>query len=153
MRDLKISRLSLGHPTAVGRIDREHGLFIYDEGYLAAPNAIALSNSLPLRSGPFSEGEFRPYFEGLLAEGVSCQALIAQLQIPENDYLSLLAAFMRPRWRLWTLACLWSPCDVLIDACAARDATSALRGYTKRIWRSLLALIASVNMRSYQGEA
>lgn len=92
MRDLEISRLSSDHPTVVGRIDREHGLFMYDEGYLAAPNAIALSNSLPLRPEPFNEGEFRPYFEGLLAEGVSRQALMSQLQIPENDYLSLLAA-------------------------------------------------------------
>lgn len=92
MRGLEISRLSSDRPTVVGRIDREHGLFIYDEGYLAAANTIPLSNSLPLRPEPFNESKFRPYFEGLLAEGVSRQALIAQLQIPENDYLSLLAA-------------------------------------------------------------
>lgn len=91
MRDLEISRLLSDRPTAVGRIDRERGLFMYDEGYLAAANTIPLSNSLPLRPEPFNEGEFRPYFEGLLAEGVSRQALMGQLQIPENDYLSLLA--------------------------------------------------------------
>lgn len=60
MRDLEISRLSSDRPTVVGRIDREHGLFIYDEGYLAAANTIPLSNSLPLRPEPFNEGEFRP---------------------------------------------------------------------------------------------
>lgn len=87
MRDLEISRLLSDRPTAVGRIDREHGLFMYDEGYLAAANTIPLSNSLPLRPEPFNEGEFRPYFEGLLAEGVSRQALMGQLQISENDYL------------------------------------------------------------------
>lgn len=92
MRDLEISRLSSDRPTVVGRIDRAHGLFMYDEGYLAAANTIPLSNSLPLRPEPFNESKFRPYFEGLLAEGVSRQALMSQLQIPENDYLSLLAA-------------------------------------------------------------
>ena len=40
MRDLEISRLSSDRPTVVGRIDRAHGLFMYDEGYLAAANTI-----------------------------------------------------------------------------------------------------------------
>lgn len=79
MRRLEIGRLSLDRLVTVGWIDRERNQFACDEGYLASADAIPLSNSLPLKPEPFCEGEFRQYFEGLVAEDMSRQALIAQL--------------------------------------------------------------------------
>lgn len=56
------------------------------------PNAIPLSLSLPLRVEPFTAREFRPYFEGLSAEGDARRSLAATLGVREDDYLAILAA-------------------------------------------------------------
>lgn len=64
--------------------------FDYLEGYVASQNAFPLSLSLPLDGGPFEERAFRPYFEGLLAEGEPRRRLCAEAGIAEDDYLSLL---------------------------------------------------------------
>ena len=50
-----------------------------------------LSRSLPLRREEYEEAEFRPYFEGLLAEGPTRDALAAELGVKSDDYLSVLA--------------------------------------------------------------
>ena len=80
MRDLEISRLSSDRPTVVGRIDRAHGLFMYDEGYIAAANTIPLSNFLPLRPEPFNEGESLGRTLKACLPSVSRQALRASFK-------------------------------------------------------------------------
>lgn len=74
----------------VGIIDRDEGTFAYDSTYLDDPRAFQLSFSLPLREEPFAEAAFRPYFEGLLPEGLARRAKAARLGIRESDYLSML---------------------------------------------------------------
>ncbi|WP_162610963.1 HipA N-terminal domain-containing protein [Gordonibacter sp. An230] len=64
---------------------QDEALFAYDAAYLESSRATPLSQSLPLRVGPFSTREFRPYFERLLAEGSARRALASELQLPEDD--------------------------------------------------------------------
>lgn len=96
MPDLAVYRLACSSPQRVGAI--RHGgssngpSFSYDSSYLALPEAAPLSLSLPLRGESFSRAEFRPYFEGLLAESHARQALAAKLRFREEDWLGLLAA-------------------------------------------------------------
>lgn len=74
----------------VGTIDRSKGAFAYDPHYLADEHAFQLSFSLPLQEKPFPEEKFRPYFEGLLPEGLPRRAKAERLGIRESDYLSML---------------------------------------------------------------
>ena len=90
MAAIRVERLSYDRPILVGHIAENGATFSYDASYVHDPTAIPLSLSLPLQDAPFPQERFRPYFEGLLAEGVSRQALAAELQIREDDYLSLL---------------------------------------------------------------
>ena len=92
MADLVVYRLSFDTPQEVGRISSDGSSFAYSEAYLQDPCAASLSISLPLRSEAYAADQFRPYFEGLLAEGVQRSLLAAELQLPEDDYLALLAA-------------------------------------------------------------
>lgn len=92
MERLAVSRLELSRPQTVGFIESDGASFRYDLSYLEADSAIPLSLSLPLGETPYSAEQFRPYFEGLLAEGATRQELAAELQLPEDDWLSLLAA-------------------------------------------------------------
>ncbi len=55
----------------VGRLTLdEHGDmgFIYDEAWLADPQARPISRFLPKREAPFDRRETRPFFAGLLPE-------------------------------------------------------------------------------------
>lgn len=95
MNTLYVLKLQLFDATLVGTIlgSKTQGhTFSYHPSYLASPCAVALSASLPLQTGSFSEKEFRPFFEGLLAEGPARAQLAAQLSLPEDDYLALLEA-------------------------------------------------------------
>lgn len=92
MEELAISQLTHQEPRRIGTISPGGSSFTYDQTYLSRLDATPVSLSLPLRETPFSAVEYRPYFEGLLAEGFSRQALVAELQLREGDWLSLLAA-------------------------------------------------------------
>ncbi len=92
MATLFVSQLTYREPRLVGRIETDGFTFSYDSSFLACPYAAPLSCSLPLRGKPYAREEFRPYFEGLLAEGASRQMLAAELGVREDDWLSLLAA-------------------------------------------------------------
>lgn len=92
MAELTIAQLTYREPRRIGTISSDGALFAYDPAYLAQPGATAISLSLPLRETPFSAIEYQPYFEGLLAEGFSRQALVTELQLREGDWFSLLAA-------------------------------------------------------------
>lgn len=95
MSVLVVSRISGLAPLPVGTIDEEGLVFSYDPAYLGSEGPVPLSLSLPLKRGPFSLAEWRPYFEGLLAEGGAREALAAELQLPEDDWLGLLTACAR----------------------------------------------------------
>ena len=90
MRTLEIFRLLSCKPCLIGRISPNESIFEYDASYLESPDAQPLSLSLPLRREPFKEAQFKPYFEGLIAEGAARQTLAAELQTSESDYLSIL---------------------------------------------------------------
>lgn len=92
---LVVSRVSSLTPIPVGAIDEDRLVFSYDSAYLDSESPIPLSLSLPLKREPFPLVEWRPYFEGLLAEGGAREALAAELQLPENDWFGLLAACAR----------------------------------------------------------
>lgn len=88
---VRISRDCFGVEELVGEINLEKKTFAYDAAYLCSSQAGALSYSLPLQDTPFTEQEFRPYFEGLLPEGAARRALAEDLGAAEEDYLTLLA--------------------------------------------------------------
>lgn len=90
MGALLVYRLKQFSPVFIGQLTSAS--FTYDASYLRAPDATPLSRSLPLSEQPFSPAHYRPYFEGLLAEGAARQALAASLQLPEDDWLGILAA-------------------------------------------------------------
>ena len=74
----------------LGRINLDPVTFSYDPGYLADPDARAVSCSLPLRNEAYSESTLAPYFDGLLPEGAARRAIAAQLGIEPDNYLLLL---------------------------------------------------------------
>lgn len=69
----------------------ENGSFNYDSNYLSAPDAQALSFSLPLRGKSYNEDEAKPYFTGLLPEDHALRSLAAELGVAADDYFTLLA--------------------------------------------------------------
>ncbi|MFN4865078.1 MAG: HipA N-terminal domain-containing protein [Cyanobium sp.] len=66
--------------------------FQYSERWLAQPQAIALSQSLPLQAEPFTDQHCRPFFAGLLPEGQLRQRIAQQCQISRSNDFGLLAA-------------------------------------------------------------
>ncbi len=95
MNTLYVLKLQLFDATLVGTISGSKArgyAFSYHASYLASPSSTPLSASLPLQPNPFPEQEFRPFFEGLLAEGPARSQLASQLSLPEDDYLALLEA-------------------------------------------------------------
>ncbi|WP_396434386.1 type II toxin-antitoxin system HipA family toxin [Limnohabitans sp.] len=64
--------------------------FCYAPDWLAQPNAVALSMSLPLQFEPFNDHQSRPFFAGLLPEGQLRRLLARQLQVSgQNDFALL----------------------------------------------------------------
>jgi serine/threonine-protein kinase HipA len=64
--------------------------FCYAPAYLARPNALALSTSLPLHAEPFDDHQCRPFFAGLLPEGQMRRLIAQQFQISgQNDFALL----------------------------------------------------------------
>lgn len=73
------------------RVARGQERFSYVESYLARGEA-PLSLSLPLRSRDYVASDIRPYFDGLLPEGPTRDAIVARLQVPETDWLAILGS-------------------------------------------------------------
>lgn len=64
--------------------------FSYASAWLARPNALALSTSLPLQTEPFDDHKSRPFFAGLLPEGQMRRLIAQQFQISgQNDFALL----------------------------------------------------------------
>ena len=94
MSNLRVSLYREGTVVRVGTIERNNtdgSIFRYLNEYADDSAAIPLSQSLPLSTDAYSEDQFRPYFEGLLAEGNAREALAAELHVRETDYLAILA--------------------------------------------------------------
>jgi len=65
-------------------------VFCYAPIWLARPDAVALSTSLPLQAEPFDDHKSRPYFAGLLPEGQMRRLIAQQFQISgQNDFAML----------------------------------------------------------------
>lgn len=64
--------------------------FRYAPAWLALPNAVALSCSLPLRAEHFDDHLARPFFAGLLPEGQMRRLIAQQFQVSgQNDFALL----------------------------------------------------------------
>ena len=66
--------------------------FEYSVLWLEQPQAIALSQSLPLQAEPFGDRACRPFFAGLLPEGQLRQMIAQQCQISRSNDFGLLKA-------------------------------------------------------------
>jgi serine/threonine-protein kinase HipA len=64
--------------------------FTYAEEWLARPNSVALSCSLPLQAAPFDDHQTRPFFAGLLPEGQMRRLIAQQFQVSRQNDFALL---------------------------------------------------------------
>lgn len=78
----------------VGTLSLEAGRlrFQYDPAWLAEPQPVALSQSLPLRPEPFEDLQCRAFFAGLLPEGNLRQLIAQQCQVSSQNDFALLNA-------------------------------------------------------------
>lgn len=72
-------------------VDTGDIIFSYSERYLSQKSAAPLSASLPLRCEPFHSNEYGGFFSGMIPEGPVRAELSTRFQIPQSDYLSMLA--------------------------------------------------------------
>ena len=74
-------------------LETEDGyIFTYDKAYLDAPNAIAVSLTLPLQSESFSDRFLFPFFDGLIPEGWLLDIAHRSWKIDIRDRMGLLLA-------------------------------------------------------------
>jgi len=66
--------------------------FQYRPDWLAQPNAMVLSQSLPLGSAPFDDHQCRAFFAGLLPEGNLRRLIAQQCQVSSQNDFALLGA-------------------------------------------------------------
>ena len=69
--------------------------FTYDDAYLALPDAVPVSLTIPLDSTPHEHGGLHPFFENLLPEGWLLDISTAKLKIQKDDLFGLLLATCR----------------------------------------------------------
>ena len=66
--------------------------FQYDSQWLANPQAVAISLTLPLRAEPYVSEGLHPFFENLLPEGCLLELATKKLKISKDDAFGLLIA-------------------------------------------------------------
>ncbi len=66
--------------------------FTYDEHWLARPDAVPISQTLPLRPAAYDSPGLHPFFENLLPEGWLLELSTAKLKIAKDDAFGLLLA-------------------------------------------------------------
>lgn len=64
--------------------------FSYDAEYLAAPEAVAASLTLPLKSGTYESGILFPFFDGLIPEGWLLNVVSRNWKLNMTDRFGLL---------------------------------------------------------------
>ena len=81
-----------GRPVGVIE-EREAGTrFTYDPTWLATPDRLPISLTLPLRPEPFDQRGLHPFFENLLPEGWLLELSTAKLKVSKDDAFGLLLA-------------------------------------------------------------
>lgn len=81
--------------TRVGVLEELEGAtrFTYDAAWLARPDAVPISLTLPLQPEPWNwKGGLHPFFENLLPEGWLLELSTLKLQISKDDAFGLLLA-------------------------------------------------------------
>jgi serine/threonine-protein kinase HipA len=78
----------------VGIIEEGDGTtsFTYSAEWLARPDAVPISLTLPLRSEPYINSGLHPFFENLLPEGWLLEVFSKKLKISKDDPFRLLIA-------------------------------------------------------------
>lgn len=66
--------------------------FTYSPQWLAHPNAVPVSLTLPLRAEPYVSRGLHPFFENLLPEGWLLEVSSKKLKISKDDAFGLLLA-------------------------------------------------------------
>jgi len=70
----------------------EQTVFTYDAAWLARPDALPISLTMPLRAEPYTSRGLHPFFENLLPEGWLLELTTHKFKIPKDDAFGLLAA-------------------------------------------------------------
>ena len=85
------------HDRAAGILEElEHGYrFTYRPDYLAHPQAVPVSLSLPLRPEPFEDKRLFPFFDGLIPEGWLLDIAEGTWKLDPRDRMGLLLACCR----------------------------------------------------------
>ena len=78
----------------VGTIEEDAGqtVFTYSPEWLALPDAVPVSLTLPLRGEPYLSQGLHPFFENLLPEGWLLDVTTKKLKISKEDPFGLLLA-------------------------------------------------------------
>ncbi|MEN9308910.1 MAG: hypothetical protein RL173_2842 [Fibrobacterota bacterium] len=66
--------------------------FVYDATWLAKPDALPISVTLPLRSEPYDTVGIHPFFDGLIPEGWLLDIASRNWKIEPSDRMGLLFA-------------------------------------------------------------
>lgn len=72
--------------------DEEGFHFAYDHSYLAGPNAVAISPTMPLTEKRYDKEMMFPVFDGLIPEGWLLDIAATSWKIDPRDRMSLLMA-------------------------------------------------------------
>ena len=75
--------------------DGDRTVFTYSPEWLAQPDAVPVSLTLPLRDEPYVSHGLHPFFENLLPEGWLLDVATKKLKISKNDPFGLLLATCR----------------------------------------------------------
>ncbi len=70
----------------------DNTLFAYDAAWLARPDSVPVSLTLPLREEPYESRGLHPFFENLLPEGWLLELTTSKLKIGRDDAFGLLVA-------------------------------------------------------------
>ncbi len=81
-----------GHRVGVIEETGTGSRFTYDAAWLARPDAVPVSVTLPLRPESYESRGLLPFFENLLPEGWLLELSTAKLKIPKDDAFGLLLA-------------------------------------------------------------
>lgn len=81
----------------VGAIEEKEGQFVfsYSPDWLARPDAVPISLTIPLRAQPYVSERLHPFFENLLPEGWLLNVTANTLKISKDDSFGLLLATCR----------------------------------------------------------
>jgi HipA-like protein len=81
----------------VGAIEDDEGqtVFTYSPEWLAQPDAVPVSLTLPLCEEPYARRGLHPFFENLLPEGWLLDVTAKKLKISKDDSFGLLLATCR----------------------------------------------------------